>query len=102
MIGLRWPMGLARLVAVGAVVAGVLGGCSVEQGGAGADCVRSAECAMGLVCIEGLCSSDLSAIDDPGEVPELMPEGGMEMMVEPDASGLMTPGDAAALPADGG
>jgi hypothetical protein len=96
-------MGLARLVALSVVVAGALGGCSVEEGIAGADCVRSTECAMGLVCIEGLCSNDLSAIEDPGEVPELMPDGGMDMMVEPDASEMtVVSGDAATLPADGG
>jgi hypothetical protein len=96
-------MAMRRGFAFSAVVAGVLGGCSVEEGGAGADCVRSAECALGLVCIEGLCSNDLSAIADPGEVPELMPEGGMDMMVlEPDASDMMMSSDAATLPADGG
>lgn len=101
--GYDGAMAMGRWVSVGVAVAGLLGGCSVDQGGAGADCVRSAECAMGLVCIEGLCSNDLSAIEDPGEVPELMPEGGMEMMVEPDASGMMMmSSDAAAPPGDGG
>ena len=96
-------MAMGRWVTVSVVAAGMLGGCSVEEGGAGADCVRSAECALGLVCIEGLCSNDLSAIEDPGEVPELMPEGGMDMMVEPDASDMMrVSSDAATPPADGG
>jgi hypothetical protein len=96
-------MAMGRWVSLSVMVAGVLGGCSVEEGGAGADCVRSAECALGLVCIEGACSNDLSAIEDPGEVPELMPEGGMDMMVETDASNMMTmSSDAATLPADGG
>ena len=101
----RW---VAGCLGIGCVL---LGGCSVEEGGSGADCIRSTECQAGLVCIEGVCSDDLSAIEDPGEVPELMPEGGMDMMVMPDAS-EMTPADAggmemmmptdAALPADGG
>jgi hypothetical protein len=96
-------MGMGRLVAVSVVACGLLGACSVEEGGAGADCVRSTECAMGLVCIEGLCSNDLSAIEDPGEVPELMPDGGMDTMMEPDAGAMMMPaGDAAMPPADGG
>ena len=95
------------------------GGCSVKEGGAGADCVRSTECQMGLVCIEGMCSADLSLIADPGEVPELVPDAGMEMtpadggdvgmqMMPPaDASDMgmdMTtePDAATMLPADGG
>lgn len=101
------------------------GACSVEEGGAGQDCLRSAECAPGLVCIEGICSDDLSSIADPGEVPMLTPEDA-GMAPEPDAGALpidaammMPPADAAitmppvdaaatmppvdaAMPADGG
>lgn len=101
----RWVAGLS----VGSLV---LGACSVEEGGSGADCLRSTECQSGLVCIEGVCSDDLSAIEDPGEVPELMPDTGMEMMAMPDASEpqptdagstdmTMAPSDAA-IPVDGG
>lgn len=96
-------MGMGRLVAVSLVACGLLAACSVEEGGAGDDCVRSTECALGFVCIEGLCSNDPSAIEDPGEVPELMPEGGMQMMMmAPDAGDMMMPpSDAAMPPADG-
>ena len=88
-------MGMGRLLSTFGL--GIwLGACSVEDGGSGADCVRSTECEMGLVCIEGACSNDLSLIGDPGEVPMLMPEGGMDM-VTPDAST-----DAAMTPVDGG
>jgi hypothetical protein len=95
-------MGMGRLVAVSLVACGTLGACTVEEGGAGEDCVRSTECAMGLVCIEGLCSNDLSAIEDPGEVPELMPEGGMNMMELDAGDMMMTLSDAAMPPVDGG
>lgn len=51
---------------------------------------------MGLVCIESTCSSDLSLIGDPGEVPELMPDAGVDMAM-PDASQMMMPADASAM-----
>lgn len=106
---------VARTVALGLWLAG----CSVEEAGAGEDCVRSTECEMGLLCIEGVCSNDLSLIGDPGEVPELMPDGGMDMampdagepapvdaggtMVLPDAGEvMMMAGDAATPAPDGG
>jgi hypothetical protein len=76
------------------------GACSVEEGGAGQDCLRSAECAPGLVCIEGVCSDDLSSIANPGEVPMITPEEA-DMEPEPDAGPM--PVDAAMmLPSDGG
>jgi hypothetical protein len=57
---------------------------------------------MGLVCIEGTCSSDLSLIGDPGEVPELMPDGGMDIAM-PDASELpVTDASDVTMPADAG
>jgi hypothetical protein len=68
------------------------GACSVEEGGAGQDCLRSAECAQGLVCIEGVCSDDLSSIADPGEVPMLTPE---EASLEPESDAGAVPVDAA-------
>lgn len=39
-------------------------GCSLPQGGSGDKCVRSAECADGLACVEGVCSANLQAIAD--------------------------------------
>lgn len=51
------------VIAVVAALGGGLG-CSLSQGGSGDKCVRSAECAGGLACVEGLCSTDLQAIAD--------------------------------------
>jgi hypothetical protein len=103
-------MGMGRLVLRLLGLGLCLAGCSVEEGGAGADCVRSTECEMGFVCIEGACSDDLSRIGDPGEVPELMPDAGMDMAMPdagepptPDAGDMtITPDAAAMAPADGG
>jgi len=103
-------MGMGRLVLTVLALGLWLAGCSVEAGGAGADCVRSTECAMGFVCLEGTCSNDLSLIGDPGEVPELMPDAGMDIAMPdasepapPDAGDMMMTTDAALLPpADGG
>lgn len=109
MIAILLRMGMGRsLVTLGLGI--WLGACSVEEGGSGADCVRSTECEMGLVCIEGACSDDLSLIGDPGEVPMLMPEAGVDVVtpdaseqVAPDASDMMGMAtDAAVTPADGG
>ena len=95
-----------RVVPCRALIALALGtwlvACSVEQGGAGGDCVRSTECEMGLVCIEGACSDDLSSIGDPGEVPMLVPDGGMEMAMPDAGETMMMAPDAAMTPADGG
>jgi len=92
--------------------------CSVSEGEPGDECLRSTECAAGLVCIEGVCSDDLSSIADPGEVPVLMTdEAGMVLEPEPDAgtppadaammlppvdAATTTPAADAALPSDGG
>lgn len=103
-------MGMGRLVLMSVALGLGLAGCSVEAGGAGAGCVRSTECEMGLVCLEGACSNDLSLIGDPGEVPELMPDAGMDMVMPdasepplPDAGAMMMTTDAATLPpVDGG
>lgn len=62
------------------------GGCSLEKGGKGDTCTRSAQCAAGLACIrpdgngtakEGKCSSDLSPLYDPSQIPMLMPDTGV-------------------------
>jgi hypothetical protein len=91
----------SRVLGRGSMVAwlGVLAGaCSVEQGAAGADCIRSTECEMGLVCIDSMCTADLSLIEDPGTVPEPEPDAGMEMVEPADAAMMMMePADAAAM-----
>lgn len=69
-------------LSLGSLSLGAVASCSVEQGEAGAACVRSTECAAGLVCIESVCSDDLSSIADPGEVPMLMPEADEEPPVD--------------------
>lgn len=68
--------------------------CSVQPGGAGTDCVRSTECELGLVCIEGMCTDDLDALDHPGDVPVLPDEVGMQ----PDAMADASLDDAAVEP----
>jgi hypothetical protein len=63
-------------------------GCSLEKGGKGDTCTRSAQCAVGMACIginaggtdkpkEGKCSSDLSSLYDPSQIPMLMPDAGV-------------------------
>lgn len=37
----------------------------------GAACVRSVECAAGLACVSGMCSSDLSSLAEAGTLPPL-------------------------------
>jgi hypothetical protein len=59
---------------IAALACGLWSGCSVGSAGYGGDCVRSTECDVGLVCIEGLCTNDLSGLADPGEVPDLSEE----------------------------
>jgi hypothetical protein len=54
------------------VVLGWLCACSWSTGGSGDTCTRSTECNGGLACIEGACSDDLSALEDPGSVPVLV------------------------------
>jgi hypothetical protein len=64
---------LAKLVfALCALVASH--GCSVQPGGAGADCVRSTECELGLVCVNETCTDNLDGLEDQGQVPVLMME----------------------------
>jgi hypothetical protein len=59
--GLVWALGFAALTA-----------CTSEIGGSGASCTRSAQCELGLACIEGACSDDLDALRDQSTVPMLM------------------------------
>jgi hypothetical protein len=75
----------ARILLTAALVAGTAD-CSLEKGGNGDTCTRSTQCATGLACIypdgsarakEGKCSSDLSSLNDPNQVPMLMMDMGM-------------------------
>lgn len=45
---------------------------SASEGGAeGAPCVRLAQCAPGLACVERMCTADLSSLGEAGVVPVL-------------------------------
>jgi hypothetical protein len=77
-VGTQGRIALALLCLVAAA------GCSLEKGRKGDTCTRSAQCAAGLVCIginagstdkpkDGKCSSDLSSLNDPSQIPMLMP-----------------------------
>lgn len=44
---------------------------SALNGEEGAACVRLAQCASGLACVNGMCSSDLTALAEAGMVPVL-------------------------------
>jgi hypothetical protein len=48
--------------------------CSAEGAVRGEACTRSAQCAAGLACIAGECSTDVDAVGRQNEVPMLMPE----------------------------
>lgn len=52
---------------------GALVGCarSPSNGQEGAACVRLAQCAPGLACVDGACSTDLTALAEAGMVPIL-------------------------------
>jgi hypothetical protein len=58
--------------------AGVGFACGGPQplGKSGEPCVRAADCAPGLVCVEGLCSSDLSDLGGDSSGPALGGGGG--------------------------
>jgi len=90
-----WPAACVLLALVSQVA------CSVQQGGSGAACMRSAECAAGLACSERACSDDLSSIGNPGEVPMLMPEEQAEPEIG-DASDTDVGDAQASSSADGG
>ena len=65
-------------------------GCTDRTRSDGEACTRSTECAVGLACVEGACSADLTPLEDPSRVPMLTP-------AMPDAA--MTPApDAATQP----
>jgi hypothetical protein len=75
------------LVMTAGVIVVALAGCSLERAGAGGACTRSTQCAAGLVCVlpkhnasanEGKCSADVSSLNDPTQVPKLMPDAGAD------------------------
>ena len=82
-----YPRRVGTLGRVALTVLCIVGtGCSLEKSGKGDTCTRSAQCAAGLACIypdgtgkakEGKCSSDLSSLYDPSQVPMLMPDTGV-------------------------
>lgn len=83
----------AWLAAFAALAATAVSACNRDPVEAGEKCTRSSECDEGLVCIEGACSHDLSALPNQGTVPELMmdeeapmdmPDGGADMGMEMD------------------
>jgi hypothetical protein len=77
------------------------GGCDSSLATRGEECTRSAQCELGLACIEGECSDNPTALGMQGQVPMLMPE-------PQDAGAAVPPGDAgvamdaAQAPADAG
>jgi hypothetical protein len=60
------PLRLALLVLFAASQ-----GCSVQSADKGGACTRSAQCAEGLACVDGKCSSDLQSIAKGNTVPKL-------------------------------
>ena len=73
-------------------------GCNRDALGSGDQCTRSSECDVGLVCVEGACSSSLAGLENPGTVPmvmmgEEMPmEGNADAGVNGDAGGATDAG----------
>jgi hypothetical protein len=51
----------------------LLSSCKSLERGAGKACTRSSQCAVGLACIEQVCSDDLGALAEQSTVPDLMP-----------------------------
>ena len=72
--------------------------CNRAALGRGDECTRSSECAAGLVCVEGACSSSLAGLENPGTVPMVM-MGGAAMPMEGSGDGGMTAGAAGSQPA---
>jgi hypothetical protein len=76
--------------------------CNRDALRSGDGCTRSSECAAGLVCVEGACSSNLAGIGNPGTVPMLMEEPQTPIDAGADASTAAPEPDAALPPADAG
>lgn len=47
-------------------------GCAMKTAEKGDACTRTNQCAPGLACVKGVCSSDLRTIASQSQVPELM------------------------------
>lgn len=65
---------LKRIAQVASLVGmASLAGCSNGplNGQEGAACVRLAQCAPGLACVDGMCTTDLTALAEAGVVPVL-------------------------------
>lgn len=61
-LGLGLGLGLGSIAACG----------DLSERGAGDQCTRSTQCAVGLACIDGVCGDDLSAVAEQSEVPQLV------------------------------
>lgn len=61
-----------------------LGACanSPSNGQEGAACVRLAQCAPGLACVDNMCTVDLAALAEAGTVPVLDAGGTMDAVVD--------------------
>lgn len=68
----------------------LLGACSVPMRGRGQSCQRTAQCKLGLACVEGKCSKDLGPIVDQSSVPDLTGDAAVS---DPNAGGA----DAASM-----
>lgn len=89
-----------RTLAVGlltAALASSAAGCKEPPAEAGESCTRSLQCTAGLACVEGVCSADLTPLEDPDRIPMLTPP---EPAPLPDAAVPVPPvaGEPAAPP----
>ena len=48
-----------------------LASCSLQTKGRGEPCQRTAQCSLGLACVEGRCTKDLRAVAEENTVPDL-------------------------------
>ncbi|MGF1466319.1 MAG: hypothetical protein ACFCGT_09305 [Sandaracinaceae bacterium] len=68
----RLPLAAALLVAAWVT------GCGVDAPlGQGETCFRAAQCAAGLACVAGMCTTDLSGLE--GGVPRVPADGGQRL-----------------------
>lgn len=93
-------------IALGLALGSAFGlGCATETAERGQACTRTAQCAPGLACVEGECSSDLDAIGRQGSVPMLMmPDAGADAAADAgaDAATDASAVDGATDAGDGG
>jgi hypothetical protein len=59
---MRWSWGKRVLAACWVLSTGACGG-PADAVGRGAACFRATECSAGLVCIDRVCTNDLSSVD---------------------------------------